>query len=400
MSTWLGDARAGKFADNLSAFGRCLRRAGLPVDASRIALAQQALLCVQPLNQQDVAAALAAVFVSREQDRAVFSELFAAFFKNPEVAQKLLAQMLPSADGKAPQTPRRPRVAQALTRPAMHPLLQSADHEIQFDAAMTASSLQRLKHADFNQLDASEYQLVERLARELSLELPRFATRRTRAASQGASVAWPRTLQEAARSHGEVLRLFRRQRVPKPLPLCVLVDVSGSMERYARLLLAYLHAATRHSRRHVFSFGNSLTPLNAAFACADTDYMLAQASQHITDFAGGTQLGAALATLRREHPRVLIGRRTLVLLISDGLDTGDPADLARELQWLKRHSGPLVWLNPLMRYDAYQPSARAASVLATHAHAMLAVHNLASLTDLAAALTRVLRGAKQGKLAR
>ena len=118
--------------------------------------------------------------------------------------------------------------------------------------------------------------------------------------------------------------------------------------------------------------------------------MLAQASRLIQDFAGGTQLGAALQRLRLDHGRRLIGRRTLVLLISDGLDTGEPAELAQELAWLRRHSRRLLWLNPLLRFDGYAPLARGAAELNRHADAMLAVHNVESLQALASALARLL----------
>ena len=162
----LGDARRGKLADNVVAFARALRRAGVPLDAARIALAQQALQCVGVERRGDVGAALEAVVVSREQDRAVFRELFDAYFRNPNVAQKLLAQMLPSAESKAEPVKRRPRVSEALApvRAARNAPPAREEDKIECDAAMTASDLQRLKQADFNQLSASEFHLVERLA--------------------------------------------------------------------------------------------------------------------------------------------------------------------------------------------------------------------------------------------
>ena len=244
-----------------------------------------------------------------------------------------------------------------------------------------------------NALGAAEYQLVQKLARDIPLPIPSLALRRHRAGLRGARLHWPRTLQEAARTDGEVLRLPRWQRITQPLPVLLLVDVSGSMERYARLLLAFLHSATRHNpRRNVFAFGTDLTDLTDTFAAADPDEMLSRAARRIQDFAGGTRLGQSLATLRQQHARRLVGRRTVVLLISDGLDTGEPADLARELSWLKRHSRSLLWLNPLLRFDGYAPLARGASVLHRHADAMLAVHNLSRLEELAASLRQLLRG--------
>ncbi|MFD1711401.1 VWA domain-containing protein [Ottowia sp. GY511] len=394
----LGDARTGKLADNLTAFGRTLRRAGVPVDAARMALAQQALQCVGVDRRGDVSAALEAVLVGREQDRAVFRELFDAFFRDPELANKLLSQMLPRAEGQAAGPRQRPRVKEVLQppRPAAARPPTAPEKEFQFDAAMTASDLARLRHADFNQLSASEYQLVERLARDIRLPLPTVRSRRVRASGRGARVHWGRTLHEAARTGGEVMALHRLQRRRQPLPLLVLVDVSGSMERYARLLLAFLHAATRQLdghrvQRDVFAFGMQLTDLTAAFAEADTDAMLLRAGAAITDFAGGTHLGDAIAALRHGHARRLVGRRTLVLLVSDGLDTGDAEQLGRELGWLKRHSRALLWLNPLLRYDAYAPIARGAAQLHRAADGMLAVHNIDKLQDLAAGIAALLR---------
>ena len=391
----LGDARVGKFADNLTAFGRALRRAGVQVDSSRMALATQAVLAVGLGPREDVSAACEAVMVSREQDRLVFRELFDAFFRDPALANKLLAQMLPSAEGKAEPSKRRPRVREALApqkefgRPGEQ---KPQDKEVEFDAAMTGSDLARLKHADFNALSGSEYRLVERLARDIRLPMPEFAARRLRPGTRGARMHWPGVMHQAASTGGELLRLPRMQRRRQPLPLLVLVDVSGSMERYARLLLAFLHAATHGLRqRDVFAFGTRLTDLTPAMRIADTDEMLASASLAIEDFAGGTQLGASLATLRQRHARRLVGRRTLVLLITDGLDTGEPQDLAQELDWLRRHSHRLLWLNPLLRFDAYAPLARGAAVLHTRAHGMLAVHNLEKLQDLAASLAALMK---------
>jgi hypothetical protein len=390
VSSALGDARSGKLADNISAFGRALRRAGVPVDSSRIVLAQQAVQLVGVESKLDLGAGLEAVMIGREQDRAVFRELFDAFFRDPEMANKLLAQMLPSAEGKA-EKHRRPRVAQALSAPKPVQGERSKDErEVEFDAAMSASESERLHHADFNALTAEEYALVERLAREIPLEAPRIASRRTHAGERGARAHWAGTLRRAVRTGGELIVLQRLERRLQELPLLVLVDVSGSMERYARLLLSFLHAATRGARRRdVFAFGTHLTDLTPVFRIGDTDAMLTHASQAIDDFAGGTRLGESLAQLRTRFAKRFVGGRTLVLLVSDGLDTGEAGELEPQLAWLKRHCRSLMWLNPLLRFEGYAPLASGAAVLHRYADRMVAVHNLERLEDLAAQLAAV-----------
>ena len=391
----LGDARQGKLADNITGFGRALRRAGVKIDSQRIALAHQATGHVGIAEKEDLSAAFEAVMISREQDRGVFRELFDVYFQDPKVANKLLAQLLPSAEGKAEASRRRPRVREALApqkKFGQQAKPTAEDQKVEFDAAMTASDIQRLQHADFNALSATEYRLVESLARNIKLPLPQFAARRSRPGSTGARMHWPGVMAHAARTGGELLHLPRLERQQKHLPLLVLVDVSGSMERYARLLLAFLHAATRrHPKRDVFAFGMGLTDLTPAFKQADTDDMLAHASLAIEDFAGGTQLGVSLASLRTQHARRLVGRRTIVLVITDGLDTGEPAALAQELGWLRRRSRRVLWLNPLLRFDGYAPLAQGAAVLHQYAHGMLAVHNLSKLEELAASLAALMK---------
>ncbi|EYC51040.1 von Willebrand factor A [Hylemonella gracilis str. Niagara R] len=393
----LGDARRGKLADNILGFGRALRRAGVRLDSARIALACEAAQLVGVERKPDLGAALEAVLVSRDQDRVVFRELFDAYFRDPEVAHKLLAQMLPSAEGRAEPSKRRPRVSEALSPQraigAQPP--RPVEDTVEFDAAMTASDLQHLRHADFNALSASEYRLVERLARDIALPQPTLPARRSRPDVRGAYLHWRGALHDATRTGGELLRLPRLSRRVEPLPLLVLVDVSGSMERYARLLLAFLHAATRQVvgrrvRRDLYAFGTHLTELTPALRLADTDEMLIATSALIDDYGGGTCLGASLATLREQHARRLVGRRTLVLLVSDGLDTGEPEQLDAELAWLRRRCRRLLWLNPLLRYEGYAPLARGAATLHRHADGMLAIHNLSRLEDLASSLAALM----------
>lgn len=387
----LGDARTGKFPDQITAFGRALRRAGVPVDSARIANAITATQLVGVARRDDLHAALGAVLVSRPQDLDVFDELFAAFFRNPELEKQLLSQMLPKAPTAKPPT-RKARSQEALAvAGALAKQRKPSETELKFDAAMTASDLQRLRHADFAGLSASEFRLVETLAREIALPLPEVRSRRERPGSRGHRIHWGRALQQARRHDGELIAPPRRERRRQVLPLLVLVDVSGSMERYARLLLAFLHQATRGVPRSVFAFGTTLTDLRSAWRHSDADSMLAQCNAAIADFAGGTRLGDSLAQLREHHARCLVGRRTQVLLITDGLDTGEPEVLEAELLWLKRHSRQLLWLNPLLRFDGYQPLARGASVLHKHAHGMLAVHNLEHLQQLAQALAALFK---------
>jgi uncharacterized protein with von Willebrand factor type A (vWA) domain len=388
----LGDARSGKLSDNITGFARALRRAGLPVDASRISLAIESAGLTGIERKDDLAAALKACLVNRQEDMVVFDQMFAAFFRDPELTRQLLSQLLPKATTPSPAVPRKSRVQEALAaKNKQNDPGKPKEDELKFDAAMSASDRQRLQQADFQSLSASEFKLVEKLARQVKLPLPKIQGRRTRTGGRGDRIHWSKTMQMAARQDGDVFSLPRMQRKPQALPLLILVDISGSMERYARLLLAFLHHATRGTPRQIYAFGTDLTDLNQAFKLRDTDDMLSAASRQIQDFAGGTQLGKSLTQFRSNFGKKLTGRRTVVLLISDGLDTGTPETLDSEIVWLKRHTRSLLWLNPLLRFDGYAPIATGASVLNRHVDGMLAIHNLSRLEELAQALTKLLK---------
>lgn len=379
----------GRFLDRLASFGGRLRRAGLPVDASRIALAAQAVSLVGVEHRSDMRAALESVLVSREQDRQVFRALFDAWCRDAGFAEP---QGPPAGSASAGEPP----ISDA-DRGGPDDAVPDGRHDVRSNAAMAASARRRLRHADFGTLDPDEYRVAERLARTIALPVPGTPGRRlypARLAGAHARMHWRGILREAAATGGEMLRLPRLQRLPRPLPVLALVDVSGSMERYARMLLAFLHAASRGlaargGRLDIFAFGTGLTDLTPAFRSKDTDRMLLAAGRSIEDYGGGTRMGESLEQLRTRFAHRLTGGRTLVLLVSDGLDTGDPGTLRSELAWLRRHSRQLLWLNPLMRFEGYEPLTRSAGALRGAAHAMLAAHNLDALEGLAQGVARL-----------
>ena len=376
--------------------GRVLRRAGVAVDSARMALGLQALTLIDMSQRDQVCHALQATWLSRAEDIPVFEAVFDAYWAMvsqsstaDDSSQGLPLSMALSVDDNPPL---RQRVQDALADlqttplPQLHPIAPQAQAE-----HAVASAVQRLKHADFQSLSADELTQLQHGVQALRMRWPAVPGRRWRAGARGSRLDWPRLLRTAARQGGEVLALPRRQRREQALPVLVLLDVSGSMERYARMQLAFLHHQTQRGQRALFAFGTHLSDLRSAFALRDTDDMLQAVSRSVADFGGGTRLGESLAALRQQHPQVLVGRRTLVLLITDGLDTGEPAQLAQEVQWLKRHCRSLLWLNPLLRFDGYEPLARGPQVLARYADAQVAIHNLARMETLAEGLAQLLK---------
>lgn len=380
------------WASHWVGLGRVLRRAGVAVDSSRIALGLQALTLIDVSQRDDVCHALEATWLSQAEDLPIFHAVFDAYWAALRQSTSPDALTLGLPLGQPEPASGKQRVQDALAELQAEPAMSLRPADPQSQAAkLAASDVQGLKQADFQSLSADEFAQLQRQVQSLRMRWPTVAGRRWRAGSRGTRLDWPRLLRTAARQGGEVLALPRRRRREQPLPVLVLLDVSGSMARYARMQLAFLHAQTQRGQRAVFAFGTHLTDLRSAFALRDTDDMLQAVNRQVADFGGGTRLGASLATLRQQHPQVLVGRRTVVLLITDGLDTGEPAQLREEVQWLKRHCRSLLWLNPLLRFEGYEPLARGPQVLARHADAHVAIHNLARMETLAQGLTQLLK---------
>jgi uncharacterized protein len=191
------------------------------------------------------------------------------------------------------------------------------------------------------------------------------------------------TVRASLRYGGEPLDRRWRAHTPAPRKLVLVCDVSGSMAPYARMLLQYLHAAVAtHRRVEAFVFGTRLTRITSELGVRDPDRALDRAAGAVVDWSGGTRIGAAIAELNRVHGR-RIGRASVVVVLSDGWDRGDPALLGSEMARLRRSAYRLIWLNPLKAAPGYEPLARGMAAAVPHTDHFLPGNSLASLAELA-----------------
>jgi uncharacterized protein with von Willebrand factor type A (vWA) domain len=242
-------------------------------------------------------------------------------------------------------------------------------------------------------MSAAEQARARRLIARLELPVEPIASRRTRADPRGRVADWRGSMRAALRSGGEVRRLAFRARRRRWPNLVVLCDISGSMASYSRMLLHFLHAAANAkgagwAEVHAFTFGTRLTNITRHLRRRDVDAALAAAGREATDWEGGTRIGACLHDFNRDWSRRLLGQGAVVLLITDGLDRDDPDRLAREMERLHLSVRRLIWLNPLLRWDGFAPRARGVRAILPHVDSFRACHSLASLEELAEALTR------------
>ncbi|MEO5764027.1 MAG: VWA domain-containing protein [Casimicrobiaceae bacterium] len=388
----------GRLAENVLHFVRVLRGAGIPVGPAKVLDALSAVEAVGLDHRGDFRAALAAVLVSRREQLPLFEHAFDLFWRNPKLLEKMLAALLPRVHARTGEPERGPeipaRLAQAML-PQDKPRAAPDEREIELDAALTFSSREVLQKKDFATMTAEELAEVRAMLARLKLPLPEVVVRRSVAAPRGHAIDLRATMRGMTGAAGAVAPLRYRARRRETPPLVVLCDISGSMDRYARMLLHFLHAITNDRHRvHVLTFGTQLTNITRHLKHRDVDVALARVTAAVADWAGGTRIGASLAEFNRRWSRRLLGQNAVVLLISDGLDADAGAGLEFEMERLAKSCARLAWLNPLLRYSGFEARPAGIRAMLPYVDDFLPVHNLQSLTDVAKALAaRPPRGA-------
>ena len=363
----------------LAAFGRLLHDAGLDAGPGRVATAARALSVVDLRDQAALRDSLRACFVSRRDELPLFEAAFDIFWAPPD--PRIRAGAIPGRSRSLPLSPERARAwLQALgTNQSQMPREVEEDDVPNSSSGYSADELLRQK--DFDDLTWLETEQVKRLLAQAPWRIAERRTRRRRPAPRGL-VDLRRTARQAIRSSGELIQLLHRQRRLRRRPLVLLCDVSGSMERYSRLLLIFAHAIARREDVETFVFSTRLTRITRLLRRRDIDLALAEVGKSVHDFSGGTRIGQALAEFNRRWARRVLGHGAIVIVVSDGWDRGDPELLATELSRLRRMSHRLIWLNPLLGSAGYEPITRGMAAALPYTDDFLAAHNVQALDEL------------------
>jgi uncharacterized protein with von Willebrand factor type A (vWA) domain len=390
----------GQLAARVMHLARTLRAAGLSIGPGRVLDAVEAVATVGLSRRDDLYWALHAVLVSRVEQHALFDEAFRIFFREPELLPPGLELLLPRANAPPPERPPPTRrIAEALASPRRGKLV-APDQRVEVDAVLAWSDREQLRTRDFEQMSAGEVREAEAAIARLRLPVADLPTRRFRPDPSGDRLDPRATLRAALRAGSDAIPLRWRSAGIRPPAVVALCDVSGSMARYSRMLLRFVHALARQRPQvHCFTFGTRLTPVTRMLRHRDVDPALAAVGKAVQDWEGGTRIGEALREFNLRWSRRLLGQGALVLLFTDGLDRGDPAALAAEAERLRRSCRRLVWLNPLLRYQGFEPLAAGVKALLARVDEMRPVHDLESLGQLAEALAgkASLRSARSGR---
>lgn len=391
----LGGAGGGALSANIQGFGRLLRRAGLPIGPNEMLAAMEALTFVPIDDRRQTHAALRAVMVRKREHFEIFDQAFLLYWRDPEAGRNAAAiAMLDGMKDRAKPPPGSRRLSEAQSAPRPPPERPpAAEEEPPQNVALTVSERERLQSMDFEAMSASEIARAKEEIRRLVLPLDARPTRRFRSDPLGPNTDLRATIRASLRQGGEILSLERRRQVVRPPPLVALCDISGSMARYAQILLHFLHAVTNdRARVHSFLFGTRLTNVTRQLRHRDAEVAFEMVSHIVPDWSGGTRIGESLELFNRQWSRRVLGQGAVVLLITDGLDREGARGLAEATARLRRSCRRLVWLNPLLRFEGFQPRSEGIRAMLPHVDEFRTVHSLDSLRALVESLSQVRSG--------
>ena len=388
-----------KLASNIAHFTRALRRAGLPIGSGRLIDAIRAVEAAGFTSKNDFFWTLHACFVSRPEQRAVFSQVFRLYWRDPRYLEHMMAAMLPAVRGVQED-----RVSHAAEKRAAEALLDGAEAldapqeeeeggtRIEVDASLTMSAEEKLKSLDFEQMSTAEMVQAKIMLARMTLPIDPLASRRTKMSTLG-RIDPARTLRASMRSGGDLRELkYKNPKIRYP-NLVVLCDISGSMSQYSRAVLHFVHAVSNAkgagwAKVFAFTFGTRLTNISRHLRHRDVDSALKAAGAEAQDWEGGTRIGECLENFNKKWSRRVLGPGAFVLLITDGLDRDDPNALSKQMERLHLSARRLVWVNPLLRWDEFAPKARGIAAMLPHVDSFRAGHSIASLQELANVISR------------
>jgi uncharacterized protein with von Willebrand factor type A (vWA) domain len=393
------DVPSGKLAVNVMHFARVLRAAGIANGPGAVIDALRALAEIDLTRRQDVRACLEAVLVRQHADHELFVQAFDAFFRDPFSANQALSLLLPHSQvgSGAPRPDLARRISEALNPQRAERLREQraagprppGPDDLEIDARFTFSEREVLARKDFAEMSSDELAGVRAALARMRVLPYTVPSRRLRPDPHGPRVDLRATLRAGLRNGGHDIPLRFRDRRQVTPPLVVLCDISGSMGRYSEMLLRFIHAVASSRRRvHAFVFGTRLSNVTRALRGRDVDAALARCGREVLDWSGGTRIGACLREFNRAWSRRVLGQGATVLLITDGLDRDASAGLSEEAERLHKSCRRLIWLNPLLSFEAFEPQALGIRLLLPHVDDFRPVHNLSSIEQLAAALGR------------
>jgi uncharacterized protein len=372
--------RPGNLAANVTLFCRRLRRRGLLIGPAEIELALRGLTETHLADRSEVRLALRTILCCRVEDLPVFDEEFERFWSEPTLMQP---SDQPEA-GQGDQTPPADMPG-AEQRGELSVTEWSGEGTPEKDerSVPAYSPAEVRSRKDFSAFSAEDLDAISELILLIARRIATRVSRRMRSSRRGSLVDLRRTMRRSLQYGGDPAALVWRRRKIRKARLVLLCDVSGSMDIYSRFLVQFIYAlAGTLGRVESFLFSTQLTRVTDALAQRDIRRALVEASRRVPDWSGGTKIGASLRAFNETYGRRLIGSRTIVVICSDGWDTGDLDVLVSAMRTLRARAGRVIWLNPLLGSPGYEPVTQGMSAALPFVDVFASAHNVRSLREL------------------
>lgn len=366
--------QAQPFLQNTTSFVRMLRQAGLPISPEQTAEFAVALTHIDIGNREQFYYAARCMLLHRHEHQNLFDAVFNRFWRFSAAPKTGQGQ-------KAPSAPRHQQKQQPFIVSYMASKAREADPEVDVaDKRGTYSAAESLQVKDFSQMTAEELLAVKHLIQQMQWKISLRRTRRRVAHAKGDMLHMRRIMASAVKHGGVPLRLTWQRRKIKPRPFILLADISGSMEKYARLVLQFFYSVS-HSMQNVecFVFGTRLTRITSQLKLKNIDRAIEEAAHNVIDWSGGTRIAESLHLFNRHWSSRVLKRGAIVLIVSDGWERGDVSQLRAEMRYLQLRCHRLIWLNPLLGQATYQARVEGMSAAQPYIDDFLPCHNLQSL---------------------
>jgi uncharacterized protein with von Willebrand factor type A (vWA) domain len=387
------DASESRIAENVVLFCRTLRRAGLSIGPGQVIDACDAIVHTGIERRDDFRVALRAVLVNDPSQFPLFEQAFHVYFRNPRLLERMMGLLLPTLqqegggdDGEAAIR----RLHEAISAPGDR--RENEDVVIEIDHAGSYSDRELLRQKDFEAMSLDELRDAQALLRESMEFVRRIPTRRYRTDPYGKRFDLRKSMQLMLRNSGQLVELAHKKRRLRPPELVLICDISGSMSRYSRMFLHFAHALSASRLPvHAFVFGTRLTNITHWLVGRDVDRALARVSAEVRDWDGGTRIADCLQRFNVDWSRRVLSGRSVVVLLSDGLERDSSSDLAFQAARLQRSADEVIWLNPMLRFDGFEPLAYGIRTILPHVDRFLPAHNVDGLAELG----RLLMGSRR-----
>ena len=387
----------GSMALNIIHFSRLLRSSGMQVGPASAIDAVDALCKVTPHTREDFYWILHCIFVKRRDQNEVFQDAFNLFWRSPKVLEQLIAELL-SPNNNNPseeETKEKNELSRRVLDALQESYLNNSKNEIveeknQLDMSMSFSSVEFLQTIDFDKMTVEELYAAKKAISLLRFPIEETNTRRFRPNIRGIRIDMRSTLRSHLKAGGELYPPKKCINIKRPPPIVVLCDISGSMNRYSRMFLHFLHAiSSDRDKVSVFIFGTRLTNITRFLRQRDVDHALDLTSRATEEWSGGTRIGECLRQFNYTGSRRVQGQGPTVLLITDGLDRDDLSILEKEISRLQKSCRSLMWLNPLLRYENFKAEAGGIRTMLPYVDEFRSAHNLQSLMEISEVLSGI-----------